>query len=35
VVVVVTAADDLTRVDTLDLTLDPVLDKVIFSPLLQ
>jgi CubicO group peptidase (beta-lactamase class C family) len=35
VVVVVTAADDLTRPDTLDLTLDPVLEKVIFSPLLQ
>ena len=35
VVVVVTAADDPTGGDTLNLTLDPVLDKVIFSPLLQ
>ncbi len=37
-VVVVTAADDLTGLDTvftLELTLDPVLEKVIFSPLLQ
>ena len=35
VVVVVTAADDLTGLDTLHLTLDPVLEKVIFDPLLQ
>jgi CubicO group peptidase (beta-lactamase class C family) len=35
VVVVVTAADDLTGLDTLHLTVDPVLEKVIFSPLLQ
>jgi hypothetical protein len=34
-VVVVTAADDLTGSDTLGLTLDPVLEKVIFNPLLQ
>jgi CubicO group peptidase (beta-lactamase class C family) len=34
VVVVVTAADDLTGIDTLNLTLDPVLEKI-FSPLLQ
>jgi CubicO group peptidase (beta-lactamase class C family) len=37
-VVVVTAADDLTghdTVDTLGRTMDPVLDKVIFDPLLQ
>ena len=35
VVVVVTAADDLTGLDTLHLTLDPVLEKVIFDPLVQ
>ena len=35
VVVVVTAADDLTGGDTLNLTLDPVVDKVILNPLLQ
>lgn len=35
VVVVVTAADDLTGADTLGLTLDPLLEKVIFKPLLQ
>lgn len=35
VVVVVTAADDLTDLDVLHLTLDPVLEKVIFSPLVQ
>ena len=30
-----TAADDLTGADTLGLTLDPLLEKVIFKPLLQ
>jgi CubicO group peptidase (beta-lactamase class C family) len=35
VVVVVTAADDLTRDDTPNPTLERVLEKVIFSPLLQ
>ena len=35
VVVVVTAADDVTGVDTLNLTLDPLLERVIFNPLLQ
>jgi hypothetical protein len=35
VVVVVTAADHLTGVDTLHLTVNPILDKVIFNPLLQ
>jgi len=34
-VVVVTAADDLTGLDDLNLTLNPVLEKVIFNPLLQ
>jgi len=34
-VVVVTAADDLTGLDTLHLTLNPILEKVIIDPLLQ
>jgi hypothetical protein len=31
---VVTAADDLTGLDTLHLTVEPLLEKVIFNPLL-
>lgn len=34
-VVVVVTADDLTTVDTLHVTMDPLLEKVIFNPLLQ
>ena len=34
-VVVVTAADDVSGLDTLNLALDPILDDVIFNPLTE